>query len=73
MTHDLTPAERRVMALMAEGFSNRGIAQQLTITERAVEKQVTEVLWKMSGPPKPRPLLNRRVMAVLTYLQEEAA
>jgi DNA-binding NarL/FixJ family response regulator len=64
---DLTPREREVLAAMAEGKSNRGIAETLVITETAVEKHVTRIFNKLdlgsSGTE------HRRVHAVLTYLR----
>src|ERR687883_766591 len=45
--HELTPREREVLALMAEGFSNSAIAHRLVVTERAVEKHVTNVFAKL--------------------------
>ena len=50
---DLTPREREVLALMAEGRSNNGIAHRLYITEGAVEKHVRSILMKLHLP-KPR-------------------
>ena len=64
---DLTPREREVLELMAEGRSNRGIADRLVITERAVEKHVTSIMQKLRLPAAPDD--HRRVLAVLTYLQ----
>jgi DNA-binding NarL/FixJ family response regulator len=63
----LTPREREVLALMAEGRSNQGIADRLVITERAVEKHVTAILDKLGLEPAPDD--HRRVLAVLTFLQ----
>ena len=62
----LTSREREVLALMAEGRSNRGIADQLVVTEYAVEKHVRNVMQKLGLGPEPGD--NRRVMAVLAYL-----
>ena len=50
----LTPREREVLGLMAEGRSNCGIAEQLVVTERAVEKHVTSIFTKLGLPPAPR-------------------
>jgi DNA-binding NarL/FixJ family response regulator len=64
---DLTPREREVLALMAEGRSNRGIAEDFVVSERAIEKHVTSIFGKLN--------LNaagddhRRVLAVLAYLR----
>jgi DNA-binding NarL/FixJ family response regulator len=62
----LTPREREVLALMAEGRSNLGIAEALVVTERAVEKHVTSIFGKLGLPPASSD--HRRVLAVLTYL-----
>src|SRR3954451_2033124 len=64
---DLTPREREVLGLMAEGRSNHGIADQLVVTERAVEKHVTSIFNKLNLPPAQED--HRRVLAVLTYLR----
>jgi DNA-binding NarL/FixJ family response regulator len=63
----LTPREREVLQLMAEGRSNQGIAERLVITERAVEKHVTAILDKLGLAPTPDD--HRRVLAVLTFLR----
>jgi DNA-binding NarL/FixJ family response regulator len=63
----LTPREREVLSLMAEGRSNQGIAERLVITERAVEKHVTAILDKLGLAPTPDD--HRRVLAVLTFLK----
>lgn len=63
----LTAREREVLELMAEGRSNRGIAEHLVVTERAVEKHVTSIFGKLRLPPAPAD--HRRVLAVLTYLR----
>lgn len=63
----LTGREREVLELMAEGRSNRAIAEGLVITERAVEKHVTSIFEKLGLPPAPED--HRRVLAVLTYLR----
>jgi DNA-binding NarL/FixJ family response regulator len=64
---DLTPREREVMELMAEGRSNHAIADQLVVTERAVEKHVTSIFGKLNLPPAPED--HRRVLAVLRFLR----
>jgi DNA-binding NarL/FixJ family response regulator len=62
----LTPREREVLALMAEGRTNRGIARQLWLTERTVETHVASILGKLGlGADKEG---HRRVLAVLAYL-----
>jgi DNA-binding NarL/FixJ family response regulator len=63
---DLTPREREVLGLMAEGRSNHAIAAGLVITERAVEKHVTSIFGKLGLAPTAED--HRRVLAVLTYL-----
>ena len=64
---DLTPREREVLELMAEGRSNAGIAERLVITERAVEKHVTSIFGKVRLPAASED--HRRVLAVLAYLR----
>ena len=64
---DLTPREREVLELMAEGRSNHAIAEQLVVTERAVEKHVTSIFGKLNLPPAPED--HRRVLAVLRFLR----
>ena len=64
---DLTVRERTVLALMAEGNSNHGIAAELGVTPAAVEKHVTGVFSKLGLGDEP--LQHRRVMAVLTMLR----
>ena len=63
----LTPREREVLKLMAEGRSNAAIAERLVITERAVEKHVTSIFSKLDLTPAPED--HRRVLAVLTFLR----
>jgi DNA-binding NarL/FixJ family response regulator len=63
----LSPRERDVLAAMAEGKSNRGIAEALVVTEAAVEKHVTAIFHKLGLGPMPTG--HRRVLAVLTYLR----
>jgi DNA-binding NarL/FixJ family response regulator len=62
----LTPREREVLALMAEGRSNNGIAHRLYITEGAVEKHVRSILIKLRLPTTEDD--HRRVLAVVAYL-----
>jgi DNA-binding NarL/FixJ family response regulator len=64
---DISPREREVLALMAEGRSNHAIANELVVTERAVEKHVTSIFSKLDLPPTADD--HRRVLAVLKYLQ----
>jgi DNA-binding NarL/FixJ family response regulator len=63
---DLSPREREVLALMAEGRSNAGIARQLWVTEGTVEKHVHSILRKLRLPEGEDD--HRRVLAVVTYL-----
>jgi DNA-binding NarL/FixJ family response regulator len=64
---ELTPREREVMGLMAEGRSNHAIAEALVVTERAVEKHVTSIFSKLNLANTPED--HRRVLAVLAYLR----
>ena len=66
----LTPREREVLVLMAEGRSNQGIADTLVITLRAVEKYVSSVFGKLDLPATGSD--SRRVLAVLLYLRHLA-
>jgi DNA-binding NarL/FixJ family response regulator len=63
----LSPRERDVLAAMAEGKSNQGIAAQLVVTEAAVEKHVTGIFSKLGLGKTPSD--HRRVLAVLAYLR----
>jgi DNA-binding NarL/FixJ family response regulator len=63
----LTPREREVLKLMAEGRSNTAIAEQMVVTERAVEKHVTSIFGKLGLVPASED--HRRVLAVLTFLR----
>jgi DNA-binding NarL/FixJ family response regulator len=63
----LTPREREVLGLMAEGRSNSAIAEALVVTERAVEKHVTSIFSKLDLVPTVED--HRRVLAVLAYLR----
>ena len=62
----LTPREREVLALMAEGRSNVAIAQRLFITEKAISKDAAGIFAKLDLAPSDDD--NRRVLAVLAYL-----
>jgi DNA-binding NarL/FixJ family response regulator len=62
----LTGREREVLALMAEGRSNSGIATELVVSERAVEKHIGNIFSKLGLPPSDAD--HRRVLAVLAYL-----
>jgi DNA-binding NarL/FixJ family response regulator len=66
---DLTPREREVLGLVAEGLSNRAIADRLFVTERTVEAHVKQVFLKLSLDLNPDS--HRRVLAVLAYLRGE--
>ena len=63
----LSPREREVLALMAEGRSNVGIARKLWVTEGTIEKHVRSILTKLSLPETDDD--HRRVLAVLTFLE----
>ncbi len=63
----LTPRERDVLALMAEGCSNAGIGRRLSVTEGTVEKHVNSILTKLQLPESPDD--HRRVLAVIAFLE----
>jgi DNA-binding NarL/FixJ family response regulator len=64
---ELTPREREVLALMAEGLTDRGIGERLFVTPKTVETHVRHIFAKLSLPATPTD--NKRVHAVLTYLR----
>ena len=64
---ELTPREREVLALMAEGRSNAGIGRRLWVTEGTVEKHVRSILGKL--PISASHDDHRRVLAVVTFLE----
>jgi DNA-binding NarL/FixJ family response regulator len=64
---ELTPRERDVLGLMAEGRSNHAIAEALVVTDGAVEKHVANIFMKLGLPPSEAD--HRRVLAVLAWLQ----
>jgi len=64
---ELTPREREVLSLMAEGRSNNGIAARLVVTDGAVEKHVRSIMAKLRLPATGDE--HRRVLAVLTFLE----
>jgi len=64
----LTPREREVLELMAEGRSNAAIAARMVVTERAVEKHVTSIFQKLRLPASEEN--HRRVLAVLAFLHQ---
>jgi DNA-binding NarL/FixJ family response regulator len=66
----LSPRERDVLAAMAEGKSNHGIAEALVVTQAAVEKHITSIFTKLELDPAQAG--HRRVLAVLTYLRESS-
>jgi DNA-binding NarL/FixJ family response regulator len=66
----LTPREREVLGLMAEGKTNAGIAKQLWLAENTVETHVSSILGKLDLPPDAH--THRRVLAVVTFLRRTA-
>jgi DNA-binding NarL/FixJ family response regulator len=69
--HSITPREREVLELMAEGRSNQGIADRLGVTERAVQKHITGIFGKLGLTVDDDD--HRRVLAVLAYLRTNPA
>ncbi len=65
---ELTAREREVLGLLAEGYSNQGVAKRIVVSERAVEKHITSILSKLGLRAEPQ--AHRRVMAVLAYLED---
>jgi DNA-binding NarL/FixJ family response regulator len=63
----LTPREREVLELMAQGMSNKAVCEKLVLSERAVERHITGVLSKLGIPATGQE--HRRVLAVLAYLE----
>jgi DNA-binding NarL/FixJ family response regulator len=68
---ELTAREREVLALMAEGFTDRGISERLFITPKTTETHIRHIFEKLAIPATPAD--NRRVHAVLSYLRGAAA
>ncbi|MEU3631296.1 response regulator transcription factor [Streptomyces fradiae] len=66
----LTPREREVLALMAEGLNNQAIARRLTVTEASVVKHTGNIFMKLELDPADG---NRRVLAVLTHVRGDTA
>jgi DNA-binding NarL/FixJ family response regulator len=64
---ELTPREREVLTLMAEGLSNRGICEKLVVSPKTVETHVNSIFWKLDLVPAPDE--HRRVLAVLAFLR----
>ena len=64
---ELTPREREVLSLMAEGLTDKGIGERLFVTPKTVETHVRHIFSKLSIPAAPTE--NKRVHAVLTYLR----
>jgi DNA-binding NarL/FixJ family response regulator len=68
---DLTPREREVLALLAEGLSNRAVCKRLVISPKTLERHVQNVFMKLGLPPSEDD--HRRVRAVLVYLRSPLA
>jgi DNA-binding NarL/FixJ family response regulator len=66
---ELTPREREILQLMAEGLSNHGIAERLVLDPKTIEGHVTRIFSKLGLEPTGAD--HRRVLAVLTYLRED--
>jgi DNA-binding NarL/FixJ family response regulator len=66
--HELSPREREVLGLMAEGRSNQAICAKLFLSPKTVETHVNRILQKLGLPPAAED--HRRVLAVLTYLRD---
>lgn len=66
---DLTPREREVLALMAEGYSNAGIGRRIYVTESTVEKHVHSIMRKLPVPDTDD--VHRRVLAAITFLDAQ--
>jgi DNA-binding NarL/FixJ family response regulator len=66
---ELTPREREILQLMAEGLSNQGIAERLVLDPKTIEGHVTRIFSKLGLEPTGAD--HRRVLAVLTYLRQD--
>ena len=66
---ELTPREREVLVLLAEGLTDRGIGERLWLTPKTIETHIRHILAKLGLPADTT--YNRRVLAVLTYLRED--
>lgn len=64
---ELTPREREVLELMAQGLSNRGICEKLVVSPKTIETHVNSIFWKLGLLPAQDE--HRRVLAVLAYLR----
>jgi serine/threonine-protein kinase len=69
--HELTAREREVLALLAQGLTDRGISESLWLTPKTIETHIRHILAKLNLPTDTNH--NRRVLAVLTYLREDNA
>jgi DNA-binding NarL/FixJ family response regulator len=68
---ELTPREREVLGLLAEGLSNRAVCRRLVISPKTLERHVQNIFMKLGLPPSQDD--HRRVRAVLTYLSSPLA
>jgi DNA-binding NarL/FixJ family response regulator len=68
---ELTPREREVMGLIAQGLSNRAVCRSLVISPKTLERHVQNIFMKLDLPPSDED--HRRVRAVLTYLRSPLA
>ncbi|MDA1188196.1 MAG: LuxR C-terminal-related transcriptional regulator, partial [Chloroflexi bacterium] len=66
----LTPRQREVLGLIAQGFTNASIAQQLYLSEKSVENQINAIYHQLEIARDTEVSMQPRVKAVLTYLQE---